>query len=309
MEPGRGEATRTTVPLPEDAVPNVSLRDWLTRDGVDLIGELDRLYVPRNDPRWLRRNALYALGNTGASDALPLAAEWAASDDPMLSDAATWAGDADRGAWDVSYGRFAVLAHEVRSPVAALTAIAEAYAGADDAGRRRLLELAGAAVTSLERLLTDAAAAPLRLERVDAGRLVMDVVDTAALAGASIVTELEAGLDVDGDPERLRQALGNLVANAIGHSPAGATVTVTVRREDQAVVIAVTDEGDGIASDDVARVFEPGVRLTAARPGSGLGLAVVRTIVDAHGGEIEVESSPGHGATFRLVLPGASGAG
>ncbi len=74
-------------------------------------------------------------------------------------------------------------------------------------------------------------------------------------------------------------------------------------------MIAVTDEGEGIASDDVARVFEPGVRLTAARPGSGLGLAVVRTIAHAHGGEVEVESSPGQGATFRLVLPGASAAG
>ena len=205
--------------------------------------------------------------------------------------------------------RLAVLAHEVRSPVAALAAIAEAYPAADAATRWRLLELAAAAVAGLERLLADAAPASLLLERLDAGRLAVDAAETAALGGALVVAETEAGLEVGGDPERLRQALDNLIANAVGHSPAGGTVTVTARREGGSVVIAVADEGDGIASADLARVFEPGVRLTAARPGSGLGLAVVRTIARAHGGEVEVESSPGQGATFRLVLPGASAAG
>jgi epoxyqueuosine reductase len=85
------EKRRADRPLPADATPNVSLRDWLTRDGAELVEEVDRLYVPRNDPRWLRRNALTALGNTAHQDALPLAAEWATSDDPVLADAAGWA--------------------------------------------------------------------------------------------------------------------------------------------------------------------------------------------------------------------------
>jgi epoxyqueuosine reductase len=85
------EKRRTGRPLPEDAVPNVSLADWLARDGADLVSDLDRLYVPRNDPRWLRRNALYALGNTDVGDAMPLVEEWVTSDDPILADAATWA--------------------------------------------------------------------------------------------------------------------------------------------------------------------------------------------------------------------------
>ena len=203
----------------------------------------------------------------------------------------------------------AVLAHELRSPLAALAAIAEAYPAADAATRRRLLELAVAAVAGLERLLADAAPASLLLERLDAGRLAVDAAETAALGGALVVAETEAGLEVGGDPERLRQALDNLIANAVGHSPAGGTVTVTARCESGSVVIAVADEGDGIASADLAHVFEPGVRLTIDRPGSGLGLAVVRTIARAHGGEVEVVSSPGQGATFRLVLPGASAAG
>ncbi len=205
--------------------------------------------------------------------------------------------------------RLAVLAHEVRSPVAALAAIADAYPTADDARRRRLLDLAAAAVAGLERLLVDAAPASLRLERLDAGRLAVDAAESAALGGALVVAETEEGLELDCDPDRLRQALDNLIANAVGHSPAGGTVTVTARLVDGSVVIAVADKGEGIASDDLGRVFEPGVRLTAARPGSGLGLAVVHTIAHAHGGEVEVESSPGQGATFRLVLPRASGAG
>ena len=85
------EKRRHDLPPAADAVPNVSLRDWLTRDPAELVAELDRLYVPRNDPRWLQRNALYALGNTGTGDALPLVEEWRQSEDPLLADAADWA--------------------------------------------------------------------------------------------------------------------------------------------------------------------------------------------------------------------------
>jgi epoxyqueuosine reductase len=77
--------------LAAGATPNVSLRDWLERDGEDLIGDLDRLYVPRNDPRWLRRNALYASGNVGRDDLVPAVERYADSDDPVLRDAAEWA--------------------------------------------------------------------------------------------------------------------------------------------------------------------------------------------------------------------------
>lgn len=86
------EKRRLGLELPEDSVPNVSLVDWLERDGADLVEELDRLYVPRNDPRWLRRNALYALGNTGGGEVLTLVGDFAASADPILADAAAWAG-------------------------------------------------------------------------------------------------------------------------------------------------------------------------------------------------------------------------
>jgi len=199
-----------------------------------------------------------------------------------------------------------VLAHEVRSPVAALAAIAAAYPSADVSRRPRLLELAHAAVIAIERLLVDAAPGSLRRERVDIGRIVRAAAETAELAGARVVADVGEELVVDGDPWRLRQAFDNLIGNAFGHSPPGAPVTVTGRRDGTLVVISVRDEGDGLAAADLARVFDAGVRLTDARPGQGLGLAVVRAIARAHGGEVEADSAPGRGATFRLVLPGAS---
>lgn len=200
--------------------------------------------------------------------------------------------------------RLDVLAHELRSPVAALVAIAEAYPGADEATRRRLHELAHAAVASLDSLLEGVSdPGP---SRIDAGTLARDAAETAAVTGDPVVAETEAGLFVLGHASRLRQALDNLIGNAVGHSPEGSRVTVVASRRGASVVIAVRDEGEGIEPDDLHRVFEPGVRLTNARPGSGLGLAVVREVAREHGGEVEVESSPGRGSTFRLVLPGAS---
>ena len=122
--------------------------------------------------------------------------------------------------------------------------------------------------------------------------------------GCSLRTTVQDDLIVDGDPVRLRQLLDNLIGNAIGHSQ---SVDVSARRDGASIVVEVADEGEGIPAADLERMFERGVRLTNDRPGSGLGLAVVRTVARAHGGEVEVESTPGQGATFRLVLPGASG--
>jgi two-component system OmpR family sensor kinase len=200
-------------------------------------------------------------------------------------------------------GRLAVVAHEIRSPVAALAAIAAAFPAADGARRARLLELAAGAVAGIERLLAEVSTVSLRLEQVDMARLVVDAVETAALpkSGLSLGAEVEDGLLVEGDSARLRQVIGN----AIGHSPPGGEVNVTAGRRETMIVVDVSDQGEGIAAADLERVFEQGVRLTSHRPGSGLGLAVARAIAQAHGGGVEVESTPGRGATFRLVLPGA----
>ena len=206
----------------------------------------------------------------------------------------------------------AVLVHEIRSPVAALVAIAAAYPVSDADRQAQLLELARSAAASIERLLTEPQAELVRTERVDVGRLVLDAVHAATLpfaelrvgVGFSLRTTVQDDLIVEGDAVRLRQLLDNLIGNAIGHSQ---SVDVSARRDGASIVVEVADEGDGIPAADLERMFEHGVRLTNDRPGSGLGLAVVRTIARAHGGEVEVDSTPGQGSTFRLVLPGASG--
>jgi epoxyqueuosine reductase len=85
------EKRRRETPLPTGATPVVSLRDWLERPGDELVRELDRLYVPRNDSRWLRRNALVAAGNRGSHALRRPVERWAGSDDPVLADSARWA--------------------------------------------------------------------------------------------------------------------------------------------------------------------------------------------------------------------------
>lgn len=204
----------------------------------------------------------------------------------------------------MSADRLAVLAHELRSPVAALAAIAGAFPHSDPAQQRRLLELARAASRNVELLVLDASVASVRPRPLDPGGIVRDAAEAAALGGAPVRADVAVGLPlVDGDPERLRQALDNLVGNAVAHSPEGAEVVVTARAEPGRVLLAVTDRGEGIPPEGLARVFEPGVRLTSERPGSGLGLAIVRAIAVAHGGSVEVASAPGQGTTFTLVLP------
>ena len=178
----------------------------------------------------------------------------------------------------MTWTRLDVLVHELRSPVAALVAIADAYRDADEPTRRRLVELARTAGVSLDRLLADVSATTLRLSRVDLDGIARDATEAANLERHSVVTVAEGGggAVIVGDAERLRQALDNLIGNAIGHSPDGATVTVTTRSSGGSVVVEVADRGEGIASADLERIFEQGVRATSARPGSGLGLAVVR---------------------------------
>jgi epoxyqueuosine reductase len=89
VEKRRGEQTEADAA--ETGTPAVSLREWLERDGSELVAELDRLYVPRNDPRWLRRNALHAAGNVGDSELVPAIEPYLDGDDEMLRDAAAWA--------------------------------------------------------------------------------------------------------------------------------------------------------------------------------------------------------------------------
>ena len=207
-------------------------------------------------------------------------------------------------------GRLAVLVHEVRSPVAALSAVAEAARESawDDANATGsgLVRLALAACRAIERLLVDAAVASVRLERLDLGSLVRDAVAAHAVGGGDVVAEEgERDLVVDGDPVRLRQVLDNLIVNALAYGDA-TRVTVRASRSGETVRVTVSDAGPGIPERNLDRIFERGVQLDGSTRGSGLGLALARTIVEAHGGELTVDSTLGVGSTFTIALPASS---
>jgi len=201
--------------------------------------------------------------------------------------------------------RLAVLVHEVRSPVAALSAVAETVAAlpAGDSMRRELVRLAIAASHGIERIVVDLAVASVRLETVDVAALARDAVASFSVRGDNVKLEGDdSTIVVEGDPVRLRQVLDNLIGNALAHG-AGAPVVVRAERSEDGAAIAVSDTGPGIARDELARIFDLGVRLDVGTTGAGLGLTLSREIVRAHGGELEVASTPSEGSTFTIVLP------
>jgi signal transduction histidine kinase len=203
-------------------------------------------------------------------------------------------------------GRLAVLVHEVRSPVAALRAIGEAARGSrsDATSIAELVRLALSACDAIERVVSDAPMTAVERERVDLAHLLADTASAVTLRGARVRVVARSGLpDAELDPVRVRQALENLVANALAHTPDGGEVVLEAGVEGADAILSVTDSGPGISRDEQVRVFEPGVRLGSEYAGSGLGLSVVKEIAEAHGGHVRVRSAPGEGATFTLVLP------
>jgi signal transduction histidine kinase len=112
---------------------------------------------------------------------------------------------------------------------------------------------------------------------------------------------------VVGDEERLRQVIGNLLSNAIKYSPSGGTITVGGSASASEVILFVSDQGIGIAPEEQAHVFEHFYRVdnasTRKTQGAGLGLFLVKAVVEAHGGRVWIESSVGRGSTFSVGLP------
>ena len=161
----------------------------------------------------------------------------------------------------------------------------------------------------------DAGTLALHPEPVDA----RDLVDQATAAhqgradekNVTLRAATRGRLEMTADPTRLRQALGNLIANAVRYTPPGGEVTVVGRQVAGNVVLEVIDTGVGISANDLPYVFDRFWRADKSRSrdtgGSGLGLAITRHLVEAHGGSVAAESVPGTGSTFRLVLPAANG--
>jgi signal transduction histidine kinase len=213
-----------------------------------------------------------------------------------------------------------LVSHELRSPMAAVIGAArtlqERWRILAPDQREAFLALIADETNRLAILIGDvlhtsqieAGTFSYSFSDVDLGRLVADAVATASIGQdeVRITASVSSSLPhIRGDRERLRQVLGNLIENAIKYSPAGEAVEVRAQPEDGRVRIAVVDRGPGIPHDQQRLIFEKFGRADVAgsKPGTGLGLFIARSIAEAHGGSVDVHSSPNAGSTFTLTLP------
>jgi two-component system OmpR family sensor kinase len=209
--------------------------------------------------------------------------------------------------------------HELRTPLTALRGYADLYrAGglSDDAAMEQAMRRIGTESMRMGALVEDL----LLLARLDQGRPIRhDRVDLSALATDAVAdaqaieperpvaADLRPGLFVTGDEDRLRQVVGNLFTNVRVHTGPSTPIEVRLGSEDGLAVLEVVDHGPGISPEHAERVFDRFYRADPGRSrdrgGSGLGLSIAASVVEAHGGSVEHRPTPGGGATFQVRLP------
>ena len=217
------------------------------------------------------------------------------------------------------------VSHELRTPLSLIKSAAETLLDGgknDPVALTRFLEIIDKHANRLTLLIDDL----LLLASLDSNRVELhlgpvllrtasqlaldDFADKARARGVALDNAVPAGLAARADPERLHQAISNLIDNAIKYGSAEGHVVLTGRAlDDGRVELSVRDDGPGIPAEATARIFERFFRVDKARSreqgGTGLGLAIVKNIITAHGGEVRVESTPGAGTAFFLTLPAA----
>ncbi|MGE5123419.1 MAG: sensor histidine kinase [Acidobacteriaceae bacterium] len=215
------------------------------------------------------------------------------------------------------------VSHDLQTPLASMRVIVEALSDGmvtDAETEKRYLDTIQKDISELSELIDDL----FQMTQLDAGGLVLDwnpsslvnlVSDTvenfytlASRHGIELTASISPGVDiVYMDTRRIGRVLNNLISNALRHTQPGGAVQVHVERLPGKIRLKVADTGEGISAEDLPYVFDRFYRGEKSRNrktgGSGLGLAIARGIVEAHGGEISVESSPGSGSTFYFTLP------
>jgi signal transduction histidine kinase len=217
------------------------------------------------------------------------------------------------------------VSHELKTPIAAIRGHLENLLDGVERPDPATLEVMLGQAERLGRLIDqlldlsrlESGEVPLRMEEVSLPSLVdrlFSELEVAPRRAVRLTNDVPRDLpSLSGDPERIHQVLFNLVDNAIRFTPEGGEVSVSARRENGAVEIAVTDTGSGIPAEHLPRLFERFYRADPSRSrgdgGTGIGLAIARSVVEAHGGTITAESQPGRGSTFLFDLPVANGSG
>ena len=211
------------------------------------------------------------------------------------------------------------VSHDLRSPLTSVKGFADLIpvVGPLNEQQAEFVIHARQSTTKMRRLIDDL----LDLAKIEAGlgastktcdlfAIAQEVV--TELQGAAIQQHLTLSVaktgdipEIRGDPNRLRRAIANLVGNALKYTPEGGSVRVDLEVKDGRVSVAVVDTGRGIPKDDMPYIFDPFFRVAEHQDvdGSGLGLAMVKSIVDAHGGSISVNSQVGQGSQFTISLP------
>ena len=222
------------------------------------------------------------------------------------------------------------VAHELRTPLARIRVALDLAAEGDASVARESLAEIGEDLAELERLVDDVLASArmdlagntasggeptLRRAELGVTSVATDAADRLRHRHPErrVELELEPGLpSIDGDPVLLRRALDNLLDNALKYSPPEREIRLRAARQGERVVIEVIDHGEGIAAEDLDRLFTPFFRADRSRGratgGVGLGLALTRRIVEAHGGTVVARSEPGAGTTMTVELPSRPGA-
>jgi signal transduction histidine kinase len=216
------------------------------------------------------------------------------------------------------------LAHDMKTPLNVILGHAELLSesdGSTPAERMSSFQCIRENVDRIVKLITDfldvakfeSSNSPAASERVQMNAIAEDVVlqqrVTAQAKNLTLTLDLDANLEpILGDFNQLQRALLNLVSNAIKFTPPGGRITVSSGMIKKNIAVRVKDTGVGIAPDELSRLFSEFQRLTGAgnTEGSGLGLFIVKTIVEAHGGSVTVESALGAGTTFTILLPSLS---
>jgi len=220
----------------------------------------------------------------------------------------------------------ASVSHDLRTPLASTRALIEAVADGvaeDPQTEKRYLSSARRELAHLSRLVDDlfelaridAGVLQLTLEEASLHDLISDTISSfqpqANSRGVRLVGEVSGDVDpVLINPPRLQRVLHNLLSNALRHTPADGTVALRATPQGDEVRVEVTDTGEGIAPEDLPRVFERSFRAERSRtrpeeegaPGAGLGLAIARGLIEAHGGTMDAESDPGRGSRFCFTL-------
>ena len=213
------------------------------------------------------------------------------------------------------------VSHELKTPITAIRAHLENLLDGVEEPEPEILQVMLAQSERLGRLVEqlldlsklESGEVPLRREEMTLAPLVAQVMSEIEVARADRDVALSSDLPenlpaIEADPERVHQVIFNLVDNAVRFTPEGGEVRIEAHRHDGSVEVSVADTGVGIPPEALPRLFERFYRVDSSRArgedgGTGIGLAIARSVVEAHGGTIRAESEPGHGSVFTFDLP------